>query len=100
MPNITPINAQKSLVMNSQGKLITIEKINLDIGKQMLETNYTVNLGKLLIITPKQNKYFWQKLNLKKTQNVNKATIMKQVGSLVPEVRTVVVVIDSHMEII
>jgi hypothetical protein len=32
------------------GKLITIEEIFLDIGKQMLETKYTLNLGQLLKI--------------------------------------------------
>jgi hypothetical protein len=31
--------------MNSQEKLITIEEILLNIGKQMLELNYILNLG-------------------------------------------------------
>jgi len=31
--------------MNSQEKLITIEEIFLNIGKQMLELNYILNLG-------------------------------------------------------
>jgi hypothetical protein len=43
--------------MNSQGKLITIENIFLDISKQMLETNYTLNLRQLLKITLKLDKY-------------------------------------------
>ncbi len=39
-------DAQKFQEMvNSQGKLITIEEIFLDIGKQMLETYYILNLG-------------------------------------------------------
>ncbi len=36
----------------------------------LLETNYTLNLEQLLKITPELNKYFWQKLKLKKTQNL------------------------------
>ncbi len=36
--------------MNSQEKLITIEGIFLDIGKQMLKTSYTLNLGQLFKI--------------------------------------------------
>jgi hypothetical protein len=41
-----PMDAQKSQeIVNSQGKLITIEEIFLDIGKQMLETSYILNLG-------------------------------------------------------
>jgi len=40
------MDAQKSQeVVNSQRKLIIIEDIFLDNGKQMLETNYTLNLG-------------------------------------------------------
>jgi hypothetical protein len=35
-------------VMNSQEKMIIIKEIFLGIGKQILETNYTLNLGKLL----------------------------------------------------
>jgi hypothetical protein len=46
MPNITPMDTQKyQEIMNSQGKLTTIEKIFLNIGKQMLKTSYTLNLG-------------------------------------------------------
>jgi hypothetical protein len=41
MLNTIPMDAQKSQeVVNSQGKLIKIEEIFLDIGKQMLETSY------------------------------------------------------------
>ncbi len=86
--------------MNSQGKLITIEEIFLNIGKQMLETNYTLNLRSLFKITFEIKIYLWQNLIPKKTQNVNKVTIDKQVGSLVPEVGTTVVTIDNHMAII
>ncbi len=53
--------------MNSQGELITIKEIFLDIGKQMLEINYTLNLGQLLKIALELKKYLWQKLNLEKT---------------------------------
>jgi hypothetical protein len=35
-----------------------------------------------------------------KTHNLSRATIDKQVGSLIPEVGTTVVAIDNHMEII
>jgi hypothetical protein len=86
--------------VNSQGKLITIEEIFLNIGKQMLETNYTLNLRSLFKITFEIKIYLWQNLIPKKTQNVNKVTIDKQVGSLVPEVGTTVVTIDNHMAII
>ncbi len=63
--------------MNSQKKMITIEEILLDIGKQMLKTSYTLNLGHLLKITPELKKYLWEKLKLEKIQNVNRATIDK-----------------------
>ncbi len=58
--------------MNSQGKLITI-----NIGKQMLEISYTLDLGQLFKIAPELKRYLWQKLKLKKNQNVNRATIEK-----------------------
>ncbi len=46
MPNTTLVEAQKSQeVMNLQDKLITVKKIILNIGKQMLETSYTLSLG-------------------------------------------------------
>ncbi len=62
MPNITPIKTRKfQEVMNSQEKLITLEEIFLNISKQMLETNYTLNLEQLLKITPELKRYFWQK---------------------------------------
>ncbi len=86
--------------MNSQGKLITIEEIFLDIGKQMLETSYTLNLRQLLKIALKLKRYFWQKLKLEKSQNVSKATTEKQVGYLIPKVGTVIVALDNHMAII
>jgi hypothetical protein len=45
MPNTILVDAQKFQEMvNSQRKLIIIEEIFLDIGKQMLETSYTLNL--------------------------------------------------------
>ncbi len=53
--------------MNSQGKLITIKEIFLDIGKQMLEISYTLNLGQLFKIALEFKKYLWQKLKLEKT---------------------------------
>ncbi len=36
----------------------------------------------------------------KKTYNVNKTTTDKQVGYLVPKVRTIVIAIDNHMAVI
>jgi hypothetical protein len=66
----------------------------------MLETSYTLNLGQLLKIAFKLKIYLWQKLKVEKTQNVNKATIDKQVGYLVPKVRTSIVAIDNHMVVI
>jgi hypothetical protein len=66
----------------------------------MLETSYILNLEQLLKITPKLKKYLWQKLKPKKTQNVNKATIDKQVGYSVPKVGKSIVAIDNHMVVI
>jgi hypothetical protein len=34
----------------------------LDIGKQMLETSYTLNLGQLIKIALELKRYLWQKL--------------------------------------
>ncbi len=63
MPNTIPMETHKyQEVMNSQKKLIIVEEIFLDIGEQMLETNYTLSLGQLLKITPKLKKYLWLKL--------------------------------------
>ncbi len=86
--------------MNSQRKHITVEEIFLDINKQMLETNYTLNLRQLLKIAHELKRYLWQKLKLEKTQNVSKTTIEKQVGFLVPKVRTIAIAINNHMAII
>jgi hypothetical protein len=66
----------------------------------MLETSYTLNLRGLLKIVLELKIYLWQKLKLNKTQIVSKTTIEKQFGSLVLEVRIVVVAIDNHMAII
>jgi hypothetical protein len=58
MLNIILVDAQKSQeVVNSQGKLITIEEIFINIGKHMLETSYTLNLGQLLKIAPTSKKW-------------------------------------------
>ncbi len=57
MPNIIHVEAQKS--SNSKGKLIIVEEIFLDIGKQMLETSYILNLGQLLKIAVKLKRYLW-----------------------------------------
>jgi hypothetical protein len=73
MPNTTLVETQKSQeIMNSQGKLITIKEIFIDIGKHMLETSYILNLRQLLKIAPELKRSPWQKLKPKKTQNVNK----------------------------
>jgi hypothetical protein len=59
MPTITIMEALKAQeIVNSQMKLIIVKKIFLDIGKQMLETCYTLSLGKLLKIVPKLKRYF------------------------------------------
>jgi len=101
MPNIILMETQKyQEVMNSQEKLIIIEEIFMDISKQMLETSYTLRLGQLLKIAPQLKRYFWQKLKLETTQNVSRATIEKQVGSLVPEVGIATAVISNHMVVI
>jgi hypothetical protein len=54
--------------------MITIEEFFLDIGKQMLETSYTLNLGQLLKIALALKRYLWQKLKPQKTQNLKKIT--------------------------
>jgi hypothetical protein len=60
MPNTIPMETKKSQeVVNSQEKLITIEEIFLDIGKQMLEIIYTLNLGQLLKIVHKLKRCLW-----------------------------------------
>jgi len=60
MPNTILVEAEKSQeAMNSQEKLNIVEKIFLDIGKQMLETSYTLNLGQLFKIAPEVKKYMW-----------------------------------------
>jgi hypothetical protein len=38
----------------------------LDIGKEMLGTNYIFSLEQLLRITPELKRYLWQKLKPKK----------------------------------
>jgi hypothetical protein len=53
-------NPQESIV--SQSKLISIEEIFQDISRQMLETNYTLNLGQLLKIIFELKRYLWQKM--------------------------------------
>jgi hypothetical protein len=40
----------------------------------MLERSYILNLGQMLKIALELKIYFWQKLKLDKTQNLNKAT--------------------------
>ncbi len=72
----------------------------MDIGKQMLEISYILNLGQLLTIAPKPKRYFWQKLKAKKIRILSKTTIEKQVGSLVPKVGIAVVAIYNHMVVI
>ncbi len=101
MPNIILMEAHKyQELVNSQEKLITLEEIFLDIGKQMLEISYTLLQGKLFKIVLKFKQYLWQKLKLKKTQNVSKTTIDKQVGFSIPKVGTTVVAIDNCMVVI
>jgi hypothetical protein len=51
-------------------------------------------------MAPELKRYVWQKLKLEKIQNVNRTTIEKQVGSLIQEVRTIIVAIDNHMAVI
>jgi len=45
--------------MNSQDKLKLVEKIFLDIGKEMLQTSCILSLGQLLKITPELKRYFY-----------------------------------------
>jgi hypothetical protein len=101
MPNTTPVDAYKCReVVNLQGKLIMVEEIFLDFGKQMLQIKYILNLGQLFKITFKLKKYLWQKSKPDKTHNVSKVTTLKQISFSIPEVGTIVVIIDNHMAII
>ncbi len=89
-------------IVNSQEKLITIKDIFLDItiGKQVLQTSYTLSLGQLHKIARELKQNLWQKIKLEKTQNVNKATTKKQVGYSVLEEGITIVTIDKHMVVI
>ncbi len=59
MPNIIPMDAQKSQeIVNSQGKLIKVEENFLDIGKQMLKTSWFLNT-KSKDNHQKKNMYFF-----------------------------------------
>jgi hypothetical protein len=66
----------------------------------MLKISYTLSLGQLLKIAHELKKYHWQQLKSEKTHNVSRATIDKQVGSLVPKVGTIIVAINNHMIVI
>jgi hypothetical protein len=76
--------------VNSQEKLIIIEKILHDIIKKMLKTSYTLNLGQLFKIILELKRHFWQKLKPKKTQNMSITTIEKQINFSIPEVGTTI----------
>jgi hypothetical protein len=51
----------------------------------------------LLKIALELKRYFWQKLKPEKTQNLNRVTTDKQVGSSVPKVGTTIIAINNHM---
>jgi fumarate reductase subunit C len=57
-------------------------------------------LGQLFKITLELKKYFWQKLKLEKTYNLNKATTNKQVVFSILEVGTTTIATNNHMAII
>ncbi len=76
--------------MNSQEKLIIIEKILQDISKKMLKTSYTLNLGQLFKIILELKRHFWQKLKPEKTQNLSITTIEKKINFSIPEVGTTI----------
>ncbi len=60
MPNTSLVDAQKfQEVVNSQGKFTIAKEIFLNIGKQMLETSYTLNLKQLLKIILELMRYLW-----------------------------------------
>jgi hypothetical protein len=68
-PNTTFVDLKKKIeIVNSQGKLIIVGQIFLDIGKRMLETTCILNLGQLLKIALELKRYLWQKLKLDKFQ--------------------------------
>jgi hypothetical protein len=46
MPNTTLVEVEKfQEVVNSQEKLIIVEKLFMDISRRMLEISYTLSLG-------------------------------------------------------
>jgi hypothetical protein len=62
-----------------------VEEILQDISRQMLETNYTLNLGQLLKMAFELKRYLWEKVKLYQP-------------SIVLEVTTVV--INNHVVVI
>jgi hypothetical protein len=83
MPSsVKPIKPTKlqEVPPTSPSKIIFIEEIFQDISKQMLETNYTLNLGQLIKITLDLKKYLSQKLKANKphinTRLVNEKTTL------------------------
>jgi len=64
-------------MLNSQEKLITVEEIFLDISKQILKSNYTLNLGQLLKIVRVKKVYLAKaktRKNLKSKENNHRET--------------------------
>jgi hypothetical protein len=66
----------------------------------MLKTSYTLNLAQLFNIAPKFLKIFLAEVKPKKTQNLSRATINKQISSSILEVMIAIVVIYNHMAVI
>jgi hypothetical protein len=54
----------------------------------------------LLKIALELKKDLWQKLKPKKTQNLSRTTIDKQVDYLILEIKTTIVAINNHMVVI
>jgi hypothetical protein len=66
----------------------------------MLKTIYILSLGQLFKIALELKQYLWQNLKLKKTKNLSKTTMKKQVDPSMPKVWTAGRVIDNHMVVI
>ncbi len=86
--------------LTSPNKFIFVEEIFQDINKQMLETNYTLNLEQLLKITPHLKQYVWQRLKLDKPQTNIKPMTNKTTTFVVFDINTIAIAINNLMVVI
>jgi len=97
---LTNLTKLQEVPSTSPSKIIFVEEIFQDISKQMLETNYTLNLGQLIKITIDLKKYLWQKMKTNKPDMNTKAVNEKAITFVVLDISTTIVAIYNHMAII